>query len=78
MNKSNKTPEAEITLKIKTPQIPNYVRVLMPDERLDEGSMVSIGDLTDDQLESLAEDWKKKLLTVAKHKRKFKESHKNK
>jgi hypothetical protein len=62
-----------IELKIKTPSVPNYVHIEQPPGLKQEGFKevpgIAICDLTDAQLESLADDWKRALLANAKRQR---------
>lgn len=60
----------EITLKLKTPEVPNFVMVEstpgMRQEGFSEGLKVSIADLSEAQLEKLADDWKISLVNKSK------------
>jgi hypothetical protein len=61
----------EINLKIKTPSVPNFVSIESPSSGLRQDGWrdspsLSIGELSDDQLNSLAESWRKELLEKAR------------
>lgn len=58
-----------------TPTVPNFVKIMMSErgKRQDgftESPTVSVGELSNEQLESLANDWKKKLFENAERMRK--------
>lgn len=66
--------KTQITLKIQTPTVPNFVFIEMPStgQRQDgfkEQPKISVGDLTDEQLDALAHDWKIKLYANSKRMR---------
>ncbi len=65
----------EINLKIQTPSVPNFVRIEIPHQGKKEDGFkelptIAVGDLTDEQLDRLAHDWKIKLYEVANKQRK--------
>lgn len=51
----------EIKLKIKTPRVPNFVSIEMPEHARSEGfkelPSISIADLSEDQLNDIASNW---------------------
>lgn len=62
---------AEIKLKLKTPNVPRYIAIESPhgSERQDgfkELPSVAICDLTEEQLEGIAKDWRFALFEQAK------------
>lgn len=64
-----------IELKLKTPSTPNFIQLELPDnigrrqDGFKEATTISIADLSDYQLSSIADAWKKELLEKAKAKR---------
>ncbi len=60
---------AEITQKLVTPRVPNFIMIEGPTGRRQDGfiesTKVSIADLADDQLLQIAEDWKSDLIARA-------------
>ena len=63
----------DIKLKLKTPSVPNYILFEMPigqrQDGFQENPKVRVGDLTDEQLEEIAEEWKHALFKKAKEQR---------
>lgn len=67
----------DITLKIQTPNVPNFVRIELPSSGKREDGfkdlpIIAIGDLSDTQLDQLAHDWKIKLFQNANRQREAK------
>lgn len=57
----------EITIKIKTPSVPNFVTLDIPsssNEGFKELPTMRVGDLTDHQLNNLIQDWREALFAV--------------
>lgn len=68
-----------MNVKLQTPTVPNFIRVMITvrGQRQDgfkELPMVSVGDLTDEQLESIAKNWREELFLRAKNQRMNKEA----
>ena len=64
----------EIKLKLKVPMVPKFIIIDLPSNGNRDGGFqelpsISIADLSDEQLITLAEYWKMKLLEAAKKKR---------
>lgn len=61
---------SEITLKLKTPETPNFIIIGttpgMRQEGFQEAPKVSVADLTDIQLGRIADEWKENLLMKAR------------
>lgn len=62
---------AEIKMKLKTPTTPNFISIDMQmnvqrQDGFKEGLSISIGDLKDEELIELANEWKIELLAKAK------------
>jgi ribosomal protein S13 len=56
----------DITVKAKIPTIPNFIMI---DKAAGTDAKVKIGDLSDDELSRIADEWKKELLKHAKYQR---------
>lgn len=64
----------ELELELEVPSVPNFIFFKMPPssrrEWFFESPKMSLGELTDDKLIEIAEEWKKKLLERAAEQRK--------
>lgn len=56
----------KIAVKVKTPNIPNFICI---DTEIGADAKVKVGDLSDEELAAIAEEWKKGLLDHAKYQR---------
>jgi len=59
--------DSTITLKLKTPKLPNFITVV--GIRSSGGGRVDIAELTDEELNVFAEQWKNDLIQHAKERR---------
>jgi len=65
----------EIKFKLQMPTVPNFIRIEIPTtgQRQDgfkEAPTVSLGELSDEQLDSIAKDWRIRLFENANRQRK--------
>lgn len=64
---------SNITLKLVTPMVPNYISVEMPTRPRQEGftelPKFDVAELTDAQLNAIADDWRARLLANAARRR---------
>jgi len=64
---------AEIKMKLKTPSVPNFIVIeTTPGKREDgfkEAPTIRVGDLSNETLEEIAEDWKRALFENAARQR---------
>ena len=65
---------ATITLKLCTPQVPNFIRVQNPPGRRQDGFKpeegIDVKDLTPEQLNNIADEWRTALFANAEKRRK--------
>lgn len=58
----------EVKMKLKAPTVPNYAIIDIPADGIGEAK-IKIGDLTDEELESLVSDWRNELFERARYQR---------
>lgn len=60
----------EVNMKIKTPRVPSFLTVMVPENGLlKDGPTIAVSELSDEQIEALVKDWRLKLIENAKRQR---------